>query len=66
MTVDLGGKWHRIVGHYNVFFKDIHTFPNAYGTSENEFASTRCWKINILSFSFLKKSLYIPNGHTTQ
>ena len=23
-------------------------------------------KINILSFSFLKKSLYIPNGHTTQ
>ena len=48
------------------FFEDIHIFPNAYGTSENECTSTRYLKINILSFSFLKKSLYIPNGHTTQ
>ena len=54
MTVDLGGKLHRIIGHYNIF-KDIHIFPKAYGTSENRMYFNTLLKNKHSKFFFRKK-----------
>ena len=52
--MDLGGTWHRIIGHYHVF-KDIHIFPNAYDTSENRMYFNTLLKNKHSVFFFLKE-----------